>query len=142
MVQVRIGAGFELWVHGQESREKLLLQMSVSGMGAGFEQCLHGKLRLQISVSGRGVSTRRERENGHGAARSEPHERYSGRAGRCLVREFFFYASAFHSRRSTRVIWFREGSPEEGDRIVAGYKLECELGLNSGFTENYSCRSP
>ncbi len=54
----------------------------------------------------------------------------------------FLHARRIHSRRSTRVIWFREGSPEEGDRIVAGYKLECELGLNSGSTENYSCRSP
>ena len=31
MVQIRIGSGFALWVHGQESREKLLLQISVSG---------------------------------------------------------------------------------------------------------------
>jgi len=46
------------------------------------------------------------------------------------------------SRRSTRVIWFREGSPKEGDRIVAWYKLEWELGLSSGVTENYSSRSP
>ena len=45
------------------------------------------------------------------------------------------------SRRSTRVIWFREGSPKEGNRIVAWYKLEWELGLSSGFTENYPPRS-
>ena len=31
------------------------------------------------------------------------------------------------SRRSRRVIWFREGSPKEGDRIIAWYKLEWEL---------------
>jgi len=120
VVQISIGAKFELWVHGQESREKLLLQMSVSGMGAGFEQWLHGKLLLQISVSGRGVSTRRERENGHGAVRSVPQERYSGRAVRCLVRKFFFYASALwlprkgawtHSRRSGGVI-FREATAQ------------------------------
>ena len=36
------------------------------------------------------------------------------------------------SRRSKRVIWFREGSPKEGDRSVAWYKLEWELGLSSG----------
>jgi len=32
--------------------------------------------------------------------------------------------------------------PKRGDRIVASHKLECELGLSSGFTENYSSRSP
>jgi len=30
----------------------------------------------------------------------------------------------------------------EGDRIVAWYKLEWELGLSSAFTEIYSSRSP
>tara|TARA_X000000368_G_scaffold378625_1_gene333152 strand:- start:626 stop:1150 length:525 start_codon:yes stop_codon:yes gene_type:complete len=30
---------------------------------------------------------------------------------------------AHRSRRSRRVIWFREGSPKEGGRTVAGYKL-------------------
>ena len=46
------------------------------------------------------------------------------------------------SRRSKQVIWFREGSPKESDRIVAWYKLEWELGLSSGFTENYFSRCP
>ena len=45
-------------------------------------------------------------------------------------------------RSSTRVIWFREDSPKEGDRIVTWYKLECGLGLSSGLTEIYSSRSP
>ena len=46
------------------------------------------------------------------------------------------------SRRSRRVIWYREGSQTEGGRIKAWCKLEHELGLGSGFTENYSARSP
>ncbi len=50
--------------------------------------------------------------------------------------------SGTRSRGSTRVIWFRDGSHKEGDRIVAWYKLERELGLRSGFTESYSSRSP
>ena len=40
------------------------------------------------------------------------------------------------------MIWFREGSPKEANRTVAWYKLEWELGLSSGFTQNYSSRSP
>ena len=46
------------------------------------------------------------------------------------------------SRRSRAAIWFREGSQKEGDRIVACYRFERELGLSSGCTENYSCTSP
>ena len=37
------------------------------------------------------------------------------------------YASNLVSRRQ----------PKKGNRIVAWYKLERELGLSSGFTENY-----
>jgi len=55
---------------------------------------------------------------------------------------WFRGGSPSRSRRSRRVIWFRGGSPKQGDRIGAWYKLEWELGLSSGFTENYSSRSP
>ena len=61
----------------------------------------------------------------------------SGAVMRCLALQVSFEISAENkstgSRRSTRVIWFREGSPEEGDRIVAWYKLEWVLGLSSGL---------
>ena len=64
------------------------------------------------------------------------------RAGAAGIRVVTGDVHAPRSRRSRRVIWFREGSPKEGDRIVAWYKLEWELGLSSGVTENYSSRSP
>ena len=38
------------------------------------------------------------------------------------------------ARRSGGVIWFGEGSPKEGDRIIAWYKSEWELGLSWVFT--------
>ena len=36
----------------------------------------------------------------------------------------------FSSRRSRRVIWFRESSRKEGDRIVAWYKLLLEVSVS------------
>ena len=38
------------------------------------------------------------------------------------------------ARRSGGVIWFGEGSPKEGDRIIAWYKSEWELILSWVFT--------
>ena len=52
------------------------------------------------------------------------------------------YHATMRSRRSRRVIGCRDGSRTEGDRIVAWYKIEWELGFSSGFTENYSPRPP
>ena len=71
------------------------------------------------------------------------HAYHSRRSGGVISREATAQTQLpFRSRRSGGVIWFREGSRKEGDRIVALFKLEWELGLSSGFTENYSSRSP
>jgi len=72
-----------------------------------------------------------------------PGARESNPALACLTRpHLWFFHVSVRSRRSRQVIWFREGSRKEGDRTVAWYKLEWELGLSSGFTEIYSSRSP
>ena len=41
------------------------------------------------------------------------------------------------ARRSKGVIWFGESSPKEGDRIIAWYKSEWELGLSWDSTLGY-----
>ena len=47
---------------------------------------------------------------------------------------FFIHVCVCRARRSGGVIWFGEGSPKEGDRIIAWYKSEWELGLSWVFT--------
>ena len=52
----------------------------------------------------------------------------------CVIVSGVGIVSLPRARRSKGVIWFGEGSPKEGDRIIAWYKSELELGLSWGFT--------